>query len=235
MKKIKKVNLYDQIVDTIIQMIESDQLEQGSKLAGEIELAASFQVSRNIMREALKILENFGILDAKNGVGTFVSKCAKENIQNMGFFHKLKENESVAALLELRLMVEPSAAQFAAMRISDQGIEELRALSNQMIHRYETIHRYQDDFDLHMAIAHYSENELCEHLIRSLLVQLQNSLYAEFNSYASDKTKRDNLDTHIAIIDAIAEHNGDLAYHLMENHLRRRLMLLNPDFEYNAL
>ena len=109
-RKVQRINLCDQLILAIIEQIQKGNWAQGSKLPGEIELANSFSVSRNIMREALKILENFGVLDARNGIGTFVSEQAIENIENMQFFNMLKENHSVEAILEFRLMVEPSGA-----------------------------------------------------------------------------------------------------------------------------
>lgn len=229
--KVQKTSLCDQLISMMIELIQSGQWDKGIKLPGEIELASSFSVSRNIMREALKILENFGILDVRNGVGTFVSENAIENIQNMNFFYSLKDNNSVELILEMRLMVEPDAAYFAASRIQEDGIAELLKMSKKLLKKYEEQPNYQDDFDLHMAIAHYSGNILCENLCSSLLNQLQNSLYSEFNRYSSIKTKEDNLSTHIAIIDAIVEHKPALAKQLMEDHLINRIKLINPDFE----
>mgnify|MGYP000862670277 CR=1 FL=1 len=56
--KVKKINLSTQLIDTITALIESGEWELGMKLPNEIDLAASFNVSRNIMRESMKILEN---------------------------------------------------------------------------------------------------------------------------------------------------------------------------------
>lgn len=231
---LKKESLCDQIIDSIINLIQTEQWKAGEKLSGEFELAASFQVSRNIMREALKILGNFGILDSRNGIGTFVSECAIENIQNMNFFYSLKNNTSVERILEMRLMLEPWAAYFAAQRIEEEGIAKLQELSEELLKKYREVPAYQDDFELHMAIAHFSGNEMCEQLISSLLNQLQNSLYAEFNRYSSQKTKEENLATHIAVLDAIIHHKATLARQLMEDHLLNRLRLINPDFETNT-
>ena len=229
--KIQKQNLCEQLTSAIIHYIQEGTWLLGQKLPGEIELANSFEVSRNIMREALKILENFGILDAKNGIGTFVSPNALENIQNMNFFYSLKDNTSVEMILEMRLMVEPDAAYFAALRIQENRIAELKKLSEEQIKKYETFPDYQDDFDLHLAIAHYSGNILCENFCHSLLKQLQNSLYSEFNKYSSTKTREDNISAHTAIVNAIIEHKAELAHHLMKDHLINRLKLINPDFE----
>lgn len=55
--KIKKVNLSTQLVDTMTTLIEDGSWKLGDKLPNEVELAASFEVSRNVMRESM---ENFG-------------------------------------------------------------------------------------------------------------------------------------------------------------------------------
>ena len=93
----------------------------------------------------------------------------------------------------------PDAAYFAALRIQEDGIAALKKLSENQLDKYEAFPDYQDDFDLHLAIAHYSGNVLCENFCHSLLKQLQNSLYSEFNKYSSEKTRVDNISTHTAI------------------------------------
>lgn len=230
-KQIQKSNLCDQLIPILINLIQKGEWESGQKLAGEIELANSFNVSRNIMREALKILETFGILEAKNGVGTFVSENAIENIQNMNFFYSLKNNDSIITILELRLMLEPEAAYFAALRISDEDIINLKKRSDKLLKKHSDNYNYQDDFDLHLAIAGLSGNMLCKNLCSSLLFQLKNSLYSEFNKYSSQKTREENLRTHNAIVEAIINHDAELARQLMRNHLLSRLQLINPDFD----
>ncbi len=214
----------------MMDLIQKGTWPKGEKLPGEIELAASFGVSRNIMREALKILENFGVLDAKSGVGTFVSQRAPEAIESMHFFFSLKDNRSVEQILELRLMVEPDAAYLAALRIREEDLAALKEMSGHISCKFAQSPDYQDDFDFHIMIAHYSGNILCENLIRSLLNQLRNSLYAEFNQYASPDTKEESLQAHAAILDAIARHCPEEAKALMEAHLSKRIALIHQGF-----
>ena len=231
MKKMKKINLSDQIIDEIVSMIEKEQWDVGLKIPGELQLAESFSVSRNILREALKILETFGILDSKPGVGTFISMQARENIHNMSFLNSLKSNSSVEVALEFRLILEPKAAYYAALRITDDEIIELKELINDMQNRHNMEEVYQDDFDLHMKIAKYSNNPWCYDLICSLLNQLKTSLYSEFNKYSNLKTKEENIHSHITIAEAIIAHEAELAETLMAQHLSKRIKLINPEFE----
>lgn len=231
MRKMKKINLSDQLMDEIVSLIEEKQWEIGMKLPGELQLAESFNVSRNILREALKILETFGVLDSKPGIGTFVSAQANENIHNMKFLDSLKSMSSVETTLEMRLMIEPKAAYFAALRITEEEIQELKAFSERMLDQHESEQDRQEDFELHVKIAEYSKNPLCVNLIQSLLNQLKTTLYAEFNKYSNQKTKEENMNAHVAIIEAIIAHEADVAETLMLQHLSKRIKLINPEFE----
>ena len=118
--KVKKINLSSQLIDTMTTLIEENNWSPGSKLPNEVELAASLGVSRNIMREAMKILENFGILESKAGIGTFVSETALSAIRNMRFFDNLKSNTSIETILETRIIIEPELAYYAALRASEE-------------------------------------------------------------------------------------------------------------------
>ena len=228
--KIQKVTLCEQIISAVVSNIETGEWELGMRLPGEADLAASFSVSRNVMREAVKILENFGILDSKNGIGTFIAINANENIQNMNFFYSLKEVNSVEEILEVRLMIEPTAAYFAAERIQEDGKEELFKILESLKRKYDDIPNYKDDFEVHIAIAHYSGNGLCQNFLVSLLNQLQNSLYSEFNKHSTRKVDEYNIASHIDILEAIIAHRPQLAKELMYEHLNRRIQLINPDF-----
>jgi len=229
--KMHKVNLSDQLISSIVELITSGVWHPGQRLPNETEIAASFNVSRNIMREALKILEIFGLLESKTGIGTFVSETSLESIQNMNFFYNLRNNTSIELVLELRLMIEPQAAYFAALRITDEESCKLREIFEIFYAEDLSKNTHKSDFAIHETIGKASGNVLCYNLISSLLNQLRTTLYSDFDRYSNMKTKRDNLKDHTAIIDAITAHNADLAKTLMHNHLYNRLYLLNPTFE----
>ena len=233
MRKIQKTNLCDQLINAILDLVVQSEWPPGMKLPNEIELANSFNVSRNIMREALKILENFGILDSQTGVGTFVSDHPAQNVQNMNFFYLLKETNSIETILEMRLSIEPSIAYFSALRATDDDISVLQREISLMEKRGENPNEYLEDFSLHRALAQMCRNSLLESLCNSLLTQLESSLYIDFQKYSSSKSKAENIDTHLQIMRAISSHDGVLAKQLMEMHLSKRIKLINPDFELN--
>lgn len=229
--KIKKQNISDQLITTIVELIETGVWPTGEKLPNEIELAASFDVSRNIMRESTKILENFGILESRVGIGTKVSENAISCIYKMNFFESLKKDTSVETLLETRLIVEPELTYYAALRASNDEIKILREIVANDNKKYETgnfIH--PDDFDFHAFIAKCSKNNILENLILSMLEQLKNSNYGNFNKYGDEEYKKKSYSFHLKILNAIESRDPLLAKDLMYNHLFNRITVINPDY-----
>jgi DNA-binding FadR family transcriptional regulator len=228
----KKVSLNVQLVDTITSIIESGTWKPGDKLPNEIELASSFDVSRNIMREAMKILVNFGILDSKAGIGTFVSDNAIGSIHNMRFFNGLKGNNSVEKILETRLIIEPELAYYACLRCTDADIEELTDNLNEADKRHiKEDFFHTDDFDFHVRVAELSGNEILANLLSTLLDQLKHENYIQFNQYVSREVKENSINDHQRILKAIQNHDPLLARKIMHDHLFARIKVINSSYD----
>ena len=222
--KVKKINLSTQLIDTITALIESGEWELGMKLPNEIDLAASFNVSRNIMRESMKILENFGILESKAGIGTFVSETALSSIHNMRFFDNLKNNSSIENILETRLIIEPELAYYATLRSTEEDLTLLK----EIFERNEEIHK--DNFNFHMFIAKCSQNIILENLLFSMLDQLRASDYKDFDLHAQTEEVKDSYSHHREIAMAIINRDPLLASELMYKHLFSRINAINSSY-----
>src|SRR6056297_2092576 len=112
---IQKNRISEQIIDQIYSLIISGNLKPGDKMPSERELSEQFEVSRNSIREAIRILEILGFLVSKRGDGTYITEMS-ENIfedyiskQNINIEH-VKAYE----LIEARLMIEPKIVKLAA-------------------------------------------------------------------------------------------------------------------------
>lgn len=234
--KIKKLSLSNQLIKVIIELIETGQWEIGLKLPNEIELASSFNVSRNIMRESMKVLENFGILSSKTGIGTYVSENAIANIHNMQFFENLKNNSTIETLLETRLIIEPELAYYATLRCTDDEIEELRTILENDAKRHEvTDFFHDDDFDFHYKLAEFSRNVLCESFIRSILNQLKSSEYSKINKYVDKKIKEESINDHVDLSYALEKRDPLLAKEIMYNHIFARIKVINSSYNTDML
>ena len=95
MRSVKRPSLTKQLMDEIIRSIETGELAVGAKMPPEAEMAETLQVSRNSLREALKSLETFGIIQSIHGQGTFISQNAIQRIPNIEVLQLLSDNDDL--------------------------------------------------------------------------------------------------------------------------------------------
>jgi GntR family transcriptional regulator, transcriptional repressor for pyruvate dehydrogenase complex len=124
LKPINRSRLSEAAIDQIKDLIVSQQLEPGSKLPSERKLVEELQISRASVREALRILEIMGLVEVKPGKGAYVKGLTGDlfvPLPNWLSDHK----ETLHNHFEARLVLEPAAAGFAAIRATKHDIRKL--------------------------------------------------------------------------------------------------------------
>src|SRR5580704_13603774 len=107
-KVIQASRLYEQIVQQIEESIRSGDLTEGGQLPGERDLAKQFGVSRTAVREAIKALQEKGLVDAFPGRGTFVTNGTPNSMRrSVDRLVNSDEEEGRAHLVEVRDILEP--------------------------------------------------------------------------------------------------------------------------------
>ena len=115
--------LSQSVADTILSMITIEKrFSVGDKLPNEFDLSEELNVSRTTLREAIRILAAYDILEIQRGKGTFVTENALKQPQDFAPLSDLKVNAK--DLYEMRLIFEPEAAYFAALRGTDAEIKK---------------------------------------------------------------------------------------------------------------
>lgn len=217
-KAVGRKSLGDIVFDRILRSIKSGAFAADERLPTEHELAAEFEVSRPIVREALQRLRDQGLIYSRRGAGSFVRSVGLK--QPLGF----GQLENVADLLncyEFRLTLEPAAAACAAERHDDQtldAIEQALELMRDATNRQS--HREDADFQFHLAIAQASENSYFSTAMQALKDHI--AVGMRFHG-ASVKREASGLATvfeeHRRIFEAIRDGKADLASDLMLRHL----------------
>jgi GntR family transcriptional repressor for pyruvate dehydrogenase complex len=123
---IKQAKLSDVITERLESMIVDGTLGSGEKLLPERELAEKFQVSRPSLREAIQNLQAKGLIERKQGGGTFVSKHLNRKLTDPLLSLISKRPETQFDLLEFRHSLEGMAAFYAALRGQDADYSALR-------------------------------------------------------------------------------------------------------------
>jgi DNA-binding FadR family transcriptional regulator len=164
-------NLPSQVVEQIGRSIVSGVFAEGATLPNEAILAGDLGVSRNVLREAVKVLVSKGMLEVRPKVGTTVrpkefwymldpAVLAWEVSGNLHLPHLFN-------FCEFRLIVEPKAAFLAAQRASDEDIREIRAACARLeacVNRFAEMP--EADIAFHQTIHRASHNAVLQHLAK---------------------------------------------------------------------
>ena len=170
-RPLKKKRFSDQISDLIQKKIIEDNLEVGTNLPSEKAMADEFQVSRSVVREALRILEISGLVTIKKGPagGIFVSdvyhapiKRSLNNLITCG-------DVTVDDLYDARLLIEPHIAGQAALHASEEDFEKFRALfEDSASHLDDPVRLKKNNLEFHLLLAQASGNPVLAVMLESV-------------------------------------------------------------------
>lgn len=162
---IKRYSLSKQVSDELEQMIANGEYLVGDKIPTETDLIEMFQVSRNTIREAIKALTWAGILEIKQGDGTYV-------VSTNRFAASMKQKYATISLEdvnEARKCLEITVADLAARRRTEEDIENiLRAFKRREELSDDEKENTRADIDFHFAIAKAAHNVILEELYYSM-------------------------------------------------------------------
>jgi GntR family transcriptional regulator, transcriptional repressor for pyruvate dehydrogenase complex len=167
-----KSRLSDEIAKHLEQLIREGRLLPGQRLPSERELSEQLQVSRPVLREALRALEIKGVVSIHRGSGVFVKKVA-EDILEVNLRVWLSENiHLIRAFYESRLTIEPECAALASQRATDKQIQNLKAIlqDTQIPVQKQHVRAFIGmDIDFHAAIADMSGNAFFSKMLSSII------------------------------------------------------------------
>lgn len=155
--------LCEQVARQLQDMILDGALPERSQLLPERELAEKFGVSRTVIREAIKVLSERGLVEVMPGKGTFVTRLSAEAVSvYMGLLVQLR-GASLEQFQEVRTALEVAAAGYAAARMMPDELSEIRAVVDDLDACLVSDSR--DDFirldvKLHAMVADMSHNPL---------------------------------------------------------------------------
>ncbi|MBW0146148.1 FadR/GntR family transcriptional regulator [Marinobacter arenosus] len=159
LERIRKGSLVETAIESLRQAIQSGQWAVGSKLPIESELSEALGVSRNTVREAVRVLVHVGMLETRQGDGTYVraTRDAGETLRRIG-------RTQLAEQLEVRIMLETEAATLAATRRTNEDLRVMTdALDNRAKAGDDLAERIRHDERFHHGLVAASHNSaLCE-------------------------------------------------------------------------
>ncbi|GAB2468977.1 GntR family transcriptional repressor for pyruvate dehydrogenase complex [Conyzicola lurida] len=205
------------VAKRLLDYFTSGEIEPGTRLPAERQLATSLGIGRSAVREALAALEILGIVDVRPGSGTYLRGNASELLPETLSWGLMLGAPRTADLIELRAQLEVFAATLAAVNLTDR---ELRELGRQVEIMSETVNdrsRFiEADLKFHLQIARGSRNQVLLDLlqsIRSLLrVWVERGLQAEDDAVNA-------LDEHRAVFEALTTRDPAAVAAAMGTHM----------------
>lgn len=215
-------SLPKKLADDIVNYILKEKLQPGDRLPNESVLADKLNAGRSSVREAMKLLASRNIVTIRQGSGTYISSSPGIVEDPLGFTFIGDKQKLAADLLEIRFLLEPAIAARAASYSTADEINQIRVLCDEVEKCLTAgIDHTEKDIEFHTAIGMSSKN-----MVVPRLIPIINSSIPLFIDLTHSVLRRETIDTHREITEAIAAHDPTRAYDAMYLHLvyNRRLI-----------
>ena len=212
------------MVDKITNSIINSELSDGELLPPENQLCEIFGISRSILREAIRVLVSKGLVEVKQGHGTFV-RLPKIDVPEEAVRNYLMTNTfSLLQLMEVRTPIEVEVARLAAERRKEKHVKIMQASLQMMSSDSNTSETFSDaDETFHKAIIEASGNLLFGIMIRSIMGNLHISRQLAIRHFGIEVVSQE----HQRIYDAIKNKQPSVAALKMEEHMAGALKRIN--------
>ncbi len=217
LKNIRKQNITDVVYEQFMNAIVSGEWQPGRKIPSENELTATLGVSRVSVRSALQKLQTLGLVESRQGEGTFVCRLDGAQYVRQLLPVLLLGRPALRNLLELRAILDCEMAALAAERATPDLITRLR--DNLALHRSLSEDRRaaaECDLEFHLLVARATGNPLLEQVYLILKEVFLSSLY----DLVALMGPQHAYHYHQGVLNAIAAHRPDQARKVMREHVR---------------
>jgi DNA-binding FadR family transcriptional regulator len=190
--------------------IERGDYAIGDKLPSEAELCRTLEVSRPVLREALRALQTMGLTVSRTGKGTFVVADAVED-PTFGDY-------AASDLLEVRRHVEIPVAGYAARRRTPENLDHLNHLLDRMERETDTVAWVAMDTLFHLAVAEAAQNPVFRRVIEEIRDALARQ--SAFLNELGGRREQSNRE-HRTIVEALIDGSAPDAELAMAHHIDR--------------
>lgn len=212
-------SLSNQVSERLTSMILESDLSPGDLLPASGQLAATFEVSIPVIREALKSLEGEGLIRVVKGRGSVILDIDRDFLDR--YFARAVRFQSwtLLELLGVRRALESEAAALAAVHGTPEQIESLCEITASMAAATDDPARYAElDVEFHVTVAEASRNHMLLMLIMSVRSALKESVLAGLGRRDTSDRMAEVQRVHDAVADAVARRDPEAAAACMRDH-----------------
>lgn len=216
MRLVNNGSVVDNVLQQIRNAISRGRFRSGDRLPSEFELMEELGVSRNSLREAMKILEAIGVVEIRRGDGTYICEEIKSNYIDTIAYSVLLEGSSAEELAEFRQTLDEDVLHLAVRKSSESDITQLQSYIDQMRLAFrEGELKKAGKFDLafHKYLAKCTRNRFLERMVLGVYDlfahSIENNIRTEERFASADRHHQAMLDCIVSRdesrVDAVVE------------------------------
>ena len=220
-KPIRPKKISEEIVQQIKELISKGELRPGERIPSERDMAALLGVSRPSVREAIMVLEAMGLIESRQGGGTYVRSLTETSLADPLTTMVEKDPSLLHALVEVRMGLESWAAFLAASKATEDELETLFKLIKEMESQSGSGGWDPEvDAQFHYTITMATHNTIQLHVLDTIRGLFQATIeVALLEFYKREGYLESLLDQHRSIFEAIRQRNPEQARQAMMAHL----------------
>jgi DNA-binding FadR family transcriptional regulator len=219
-KKLKRISASEAVVNHFRGLLQVGDLQPGDELPSERALTEELGISRFSLREGLARLNALGIIDVHHGKGAVVCRNVEPSILNDVFLPFLSnpETQSVADLIEARIVLEKAMFAKAAEVRSDEDVEKLREIVVETVENFEDIESFARlDYLFHQEVARIAGNRILGAMQEMLHTNIQDFI---FKSVQDKSVRKKAKEDHCRLFECIKNRYTQQVVSVIEEHIR---------------
>lgn len=209
----------DKVYKQIVSMISNGTLRPSEKLPSEREMASDLEISRQSVREALYRAETMGLIEVRQGEGSFVRSTVGESLGSPLAILLEEQAETVFEFLEIRKVIEGWCAEKAAIEADAVDLRKIREVLDKMM-KLSTANKKWEETDMafHFAVVAATHNVIAMHIMEALKVGFDT--FFDFRQHFSKADEKEVMwRHHFEVYEAINQRNPILAKQKIIDHL----------------
>lgn len=223
LKEIGGKSVVEQIVDNITNAIINGELKPGDKIPTENELCVSMGVGRNSVREAIKILVAYGVLNIKRAEGTFVSQGYDSRMLYPVLYGIILQKDSANQIIELRKIIDVGVLQLAIDRLNLESLHKAEQAMKNLEQKVtaenvKVVDIFEADIAFHMVLVDITQNALLEGICYYVDQITKKSRIKATEKILNDNATEQFLQKHKEMLLVLKEKNRDKINEVVENH-----------------
>lgn len=218
-------SVVERITDQITNAIINGELKPGDKIPTEIELCETFGVGRNSVREAIKILEAYGVLEIRRADGTYIRQGYDDKMLYPLLYGIILQKDSKEQIVELRKVIDIGMFQEAITKMTEK---ECKMLEEELATMEEEIYKenpssqemFEADVRFHAVIVDILDNRLLESIGYYVDKITKSSRVITIDYILNNKLQKDFIDLHRDIIELFRKKQVERIHEIVEKHYK---------------